>query len=49
MTKLMKVDVLSAAKLSAALIALLGFVAGIIYSFGGLLVDAAVSFGWITS
>jgi len=29
--------------------ALLGLLAGILYSFGGLIIDILVSFGWITS
>jgi hypothetical protein len=49
MTKIKTIGVLSFAKFQALLGALLGFVAGIIYSFGGLAIDALVTLGWITS
>lgn len=48
MTKLKKINALSLAKFQAVLTAFLGLVAGILYSFGGLIIDALVSIGWIT-
>ena len=36
-------------KLHTVLFALLGLIAGVVYSFGGLAVDTLVSVGWITS
>lgn len=37
------------AKLQAVIMAALGLVAGILYSFGGLIMDALVSAGWLDS
>ena len=48
MTKVKKIRVLSFAKFQAVLFALLGFLAGVIYSFGGLLIDTLVSIGWVS-
>jgi len=47
--RLRKIGVFSFAKFQALLMALLGLIAGILYSFGGLLIDTLVSIGWITS
>ncbi len=37
------------AQFQAFLLALIGLLAGIIYSFGGLIIDTLVSLGWISS
>lgn len=47
--KIKKLGVLSFAKLLAVMGALIGLVFGVLYSFGGLIVDAVVSLGWITT
>jgi len=44
-----RIKKLNFAKFQALLFALLGLVAGIIYSFGGLVYDAAISLGWLAS
>jgi hypothetical protein len=44
-----KIKILSFAKFQAVLGALIGLLAGILYSFGGLVIDILVSLGWITS
>jgi hypothetical protein len=49
MAKVKKIGVLSFAKLHTMLGALIGLILGILYSFGGLLIDTGVSIGWITS
>ncbi len=49
MEKLKKIRVFPFAKFQALLMAMLGLLAGIYYSFGGLLVDGLVSLGWISS
>jgi hypothetical protein len=49
MAKIRKVKVFSFAKFQAVLFALMGSVLGIIYSFGGLLVDILVSLGWVST
>lgn len=49
MEKIKRLDIFSFAKFQAVLASLLGLVAGILYSFGGLIVDALISLGWITS
>ena len=49
MVKVKKFEVFSFAKLQAVVFALLGVLAGIAYSFGGLVIDTLVSIGWITS
>ena len=45
MEKLKKIKIFPFAKFQALLLALLGLLAGIYYSFGGLLVDGLVSLG----
>ena len=49
MSKLKRVRLFSLAKFQAVLMALVGLVAGILYSFGGFIIDVLVSAGWITS
>ena len=49
MARSKKIKVLSFAIFQGFLGALLGLIAGIIYSFGGFIIDALVSLGWITS
>jgi len=49
MAKIKKLGVFSFAKFQAVILALFGLVAGIAYSFGGLIVDSLVSLGWVTS
>jgi hypothetical protein len=49
MAKSKKIKVLSFAKFPALLFALLGLIAGILYSFGGLAIDTLVSIGLIFS
>jgi len=47
MVRLKKIGVFSLAKFQAFLMAIIGLIAGILYSFGGLIIDALVSIGWI--
>jgi hypothetical protein len=49
MEKLKKIRVYPFAKFQAFLMALVGLLAGIYYSFCGLLVDGLVSLGWISN
>jgi hypothetical protein len=49
MAKLNKIGVLSSAKLVVGIMALVGLIAGILYSFGGAIYDVLVSIGWTTS
>lgn len=49
MARSKKIKVLSFAIFQGFLGTLLGLIAGIIYSFGGLIIDVLVSMGWITS
>lgn len=49
MPKNKKISVLDFAKLQAFLFGLLGLIAGILYAFGGLLIDILVSLDWMTS
>jgi len=49
MAKLKKIGVVFFAKLHAVIGGVIGLIAGILYSFGGLIIDASVSFGWIAS
>lgn len=48
MARVKKINVLSLVKFQAVLASLIGLVAGILYSFGGLIIDTLVSLGWIT-
>lgn len=47
MHEIKSVEVKSAVKVSVGVGASMGLVAGILYSFGGALVDALVSAGWV--
>jgi hypothetical protein len=49
MAKVKKIGVLSFAKLHAVIMAIVGLIAGILYSFGGLIIDMLVSIGWVSS
>ena len=49
MGKLQRIRIFAFAKFQAMLLALVGLFAGILYSFGGLIIDVLVSTGWITS
>ena len=49
MPKVKKIGVFSFTKLHTILGALIGLILGILYSFGGLLIDTLVTMGWITS
>ncbi len=44
-----KIDVLAYTKLQTIIAAFVGLAAGILYSFGGLIIDILVSLGYITS
>lgn len=48
MAKIKKIKVLSMVKFQVVIASLIGLVAGIVYSFGGLIIDVLVSIGWIT-
>lgn len=49
MEKSSRIRVFSFAKFQAVLMTLVGLLAGILYSFGGLIIDILVSIRWITS
>jgi hypothetical protein len=49
MEKIKKLNVFAFAKFQALLATLVGVLAGIIYAFGGFIIDTLVSLGWITS
>jgi energy-coupling factor transporter transmembrane protein EcfT len=49
MAKIKKIEVFSFVRFHALLFALLGFLAGFLYSVGGFVIDLLVSMGWITS
>jgi len=49
MKKIKKIGVFSFGKFQAVLGALIGLVCGILYSFGGLIIDVLVTIGWMTS
>ncbi len=49
MAKVKKIGVVSFAKLQAVMMAIAGLIAGILYSFGGLIIDVLVSIGWVSS
>jgi len=48
MQKLKKVGVFSLAKFQTILMALFGLACGVLYSFGGLIIDVMVSLGWLS-
>ena len=47
--KLNKIRLLPSTKIFTGIMAFVGLIAGVLYSFGGLIIDALVSIGWITS
>jgi hypothetical protein len=47
--KIKKLNLISFSKFQGVLGALLGLVAGIIYSFGGLAIDVLVTLGWVAT
>ncbi len=49
MKKNSKINILDYAKFQALIFALLGLLAGVIYSFGGFFIDLFVSLGWLIS
>ena len=49
MVKLQKIGVVSSVKVHVALMGILGLFCGIIYSFGGFIIDILVSVGWVRS
>ncbi len=49
MAKLKKIKVFQLAKLNTILAIIVGLIAGILYSFGGLIIDAFVTLGWVTT
>ena len=49
MEKLHRIRIFVFARFQAFIMTLVGLLAGIIYSFGGLIIDSLVSIGWITS
>jgi hypothetical protein len=49
MVKIKRVGVFSFAKLQAVMLGIVGLLLGVLYSFGGLVVDVLVTLGWITS
>lgn len=44
-----KLKIIPFAKFQAILFTLVGFILGVIYSFGGFIIDLLVSFKWITT
>ncbi len=46
MAKVKKIGVLSFARLQAVMMTIIGLIAGIGYSFGGLIIDMLVTIGW---
>ncbi len=49
MKTIKKIGILPFVKMHTAFGALIGLVLGILYSFGGLVIDTLVTIGWITS
>ncbi len=49
MAKVKKLGLFSFAIFQALVMAIVGLIAGILYSFGGLIIDALVSIGWVSS
>jgi hypothetical protein len=49
LTKGKKINVLSFVRFQTIMGAIIGLIFGIVYSFGGLMVDALVSIGWVSN
>lgn len=49
MENIKRIGVFSFAKFQAFLGAIIGLICGILYSFGGLIIDVLVTMGWMTS
>ena len=49
MGRLRRIKIFAFAKFQAFLMGLVGIVCGILYSFGGLIIDILVSIGWVSS
>jgi hypothetical protein len=49
MEKIKKLNVFAFAKFQALLATLVGVLAGVIYAFGGFIIDTLVTLGWMTS
>ena len=49
MEKLQKIRIIAFAKFQAFLFGLIGIICGILYSFGGLIIDILVSIKWVSS
>lgn len=49
MARIKRIGMFSFVKLRVVFMAVIGLAAGIVYSFGGLLVDALVSIGWVSA
>lgn len=49
MTKVKKISIYPFVKFQMLIGAMIGLIFGILYSFGGLIIDAGVTFGWFTS
>ncbi len=49
MRKVKKIKVLAFARMQAVFASLVGLLAGVLYSFGGLAIDTMVTLGWIVS
>jgi len=48
MAKVQKLDILSFAKLQTYIFGCAGLIAGVLYAFGGLIIDALVTIGWVS-
>lgn len=48
MAKIKKLGIFSVAKLQAVIMGSTGLAAGVLYSFGGLVIDTLVTIGWIS-
>ena len=49
MATIKNLGLVSFARFQAVIFAIIGLVAGILYSFGGLFIDVLVSIGWVSS
>ena len=49
MAKVRRLGVFSFATFQALIMAIVGLIAGILYSFGGLVIDGLVSIGWVAA